>query len=229
MVGKRPKISIEPAVDNGSISYTQELFRKGIHLASLAIPIVYAFITRETALILLLMIFVPAIALDILRYRVPVIGRLVRKLLGSMMRPHELDESRYLLNGATYVLLSALICVVVFPKIIAITAFSVLIVSDISSALVGRKFGTIRFFDKSLQGSVAFVISAWCVVGFTWWLTSAPAAFAVIAAIASVVGAVAEAASTRLRLDDNFSIPLAVGLTMWGLMSILAPTITSVM
>jgi dolichol kinase len=217
--------STSSTLDHGGIPYKQELLRKGIHLASLTIPIIYAFIPRQTALMLLLGLFVPALLIDVLRYRIPALSNWVRRFWGSMMRPHELDASRHLLSGATYVLLSAILCVAIFPKIIAITAFSVLIVADICSALVGRKFGTIPFFDKSLQGSAAFVLAAWAVVAAIWGLTSAPLLYAAIAAVASVVGAVAEAASTRLRLDDNFSIPLAVGTIMWALTLVFAPSL----
>jgi dolichol kinase len=47
-----------------------------------------------------------------------------------------------------------------------------------------------------------------------------------IGAFAAIVGGVAEAASVSLHLDDNFSIPVSVGFTMWGLywlMSLLDP------
>ncbi|HET56416.1 MAG TPA: dolichol kinase, partial [Ignavibacteria bacterium] len=49
------------ALDRGSIDYKSELFRKGIHLCSLSIPVVYYFITRELAL----MILVPLVIISL--------------------------------------------------------------------------------------------------------------------------------------------------------------------
>ncbi len=198
-----------------NISYTQEILRKMIHLCSLSIPIIYSYIDRTTALILLSCIFIPFFGGDIARRFIPALNRLVHRFFGGMMRPHELDEKRFLLNGATYVLLSALLCVIVFPKVIAITAFSILIVSDISSALIGRKFGKTPFFDKSLQGTMAFWITAWGVVGVIASLAHAPLEYVLIGSVAAFFGGIVEAASTRLKMDDNFSIPLSVGCLMW--------------
>ncbi|MCU0427101.1 MAG: SEC59/DGK1/VTE5 family protein [Candidatus Kapabacteria bacterium] len=210
-----PPTQMQHPTTQGNISYRQEIFRKSIHLCSLSIPIIYAFISRETALWLLLAIFLPVLTIDLARHWIPPLERLVRKIFGGMMRSHELAENRILLNGATYVLLSAILCILLFPKIIAITAFAVLIVSDISSALIGRKFGKRRFLDKSLEGTSAFWLSAWVVVGVIWALTQAPWQYAVIGGIATFIGGIVEAASIRLKMDDNFSIPLSTGAVMW--------------
>lgn len=208
---------IQQHISPPDISYRQEVFRKLIHLCSLSIPIIYAFITRQTALVILASLFFPVLVIDLARHWIPALERLVRRVFGNMMRQHELDEQRILLNGATYVLLSALLCVLIFPKIVAITAFSVLIVSDISSALIGRKFGKTKFLDKSLQGTTAFWISSWIVVGTVWALTQAPWQYALAGAVATFIGGVVEAASIRLRMDDNFSIPLSTGIVLWGM------------
>jgi dolichol kinase len=203
------------------IPYTQEIFRKSIHLTSLSIPIIYAFIPRETAVLILTLLFLPTLFLDIARHYSPAIRQFITTFFGQMMREHELDERKILLSGATYVLMSALLCVLVFPKIIAITAFAIMIVSDICSALIGRKFGTIPFLDKSLQGTAAFWVSAWCVIGVIWATTNALWHYALIASIASVVGGIVEAASIRLRMDDNLSIPLSIGASMWLMLFLL--------
>jgi dolichol kinase len=223
---KNPQTDVEisPVAQNQTdfkprqISYRQEVFRKLIHCCSLSIPIIYAFIDRQTALLLLLAVFTPFLVGDVARHWVPALDKFVRRFFGNMMRPHELDDRRFTLNGATYVLISALICVGMFPKIIAITAFTILIVSDVASALVGRKFGTTPFLDKSLQGTSAFWVSAWIAVVVIWRLTGAPWQYALAGAVAAFVGGVAEAASTRLGVDDNFSVPLSVGFTLWGLL-----------
>lgn len=212
-----------------NIAYKQEVLRKMIHLCSLSIPIIYAFIDRNTALLLLTCVFIPFFAGDVARRFVTPLDKLVRRFFGGMMRAHELDDKRFLLNGATFVLLSALLCVFIFPKIIAITAFAILIVSDISSALIGRKFGKTPFLDKSLQGTMAFWLSAWCVVEVIAILSHASWHYVAIGVVAAFVGGVVEAASIRLRMDDNFSIPLSVGSVMWLLALGLEPSVREAM
>ena len=212
---------------SADITYRQEIFRKLIHLCSLSIPIIYAFITRQTAIVILACLFLPVLAIDLARHWIPPLERLVRRIFGNMMRKHELDEQRILLNGATYVLLSALLCVLIFPKIVAITAFAVLIVSDISSALIGRKFGKRKFLDKSLEGTTAFWISSWLVVGVVWALTQAPWQYAATAMVATFIGGIVEAASIRLHMDDNFSIPLSTGIVLWGMIMALGASVQS--
>jgi dolichol kinase len=131
------------------------------------------------------------------------------------MRTHELDVDRRALNGASHVLIAACLSVLVFPKLIAITAFSILIISDICAALVGRRFGSHRFLDKSLEGTLAFAVSAVGVVLVIAHLVSAPVSFTMIGIVAGLVGSIVENISPRLRLDDNISIPCSVGTTLW--------------
>ena len=55
-------------IDNGTIRYKDELFRKLIHLFSLSIPIVYYFISTETATIILGILAAIALFIDMGRY-----------------------------------------------------------------------------------------------------------------------------------------------------------------
>ena len=50
-------------------SYGVEIVRKGIHLFSLSIPVVYYFITKETALAILLPLTALFAGTDLLRFR----------------------------------------------------------------------------------------------------------------------------------------------------------------
>jgi dolichol kinase len=213
----------EPRSD-GQISFASELIRKCVHLASLTIPIVYYYVHRETALAFLLPMALVSIGIDVGRYHIPAIHHLVEKLFDKILRPHERKAG--LLSGATYVLISALICVAIFPKLITLTAFSILIVSDSSSAIFGRAFGKHRFLDKSLEGTLAFIVSAWLVILIVPKAGPMPIEY-FIGAFAAIVGSVAEAASVSLHLDDNFSVPVSIGFIMWGLywlMSLLDPS-----
>jgi dolichol kinase len=203
-------------------SYAVEFVRKMIHLCSLLIPIVYSFISKSATLTILIPLTLAFGVSDLIRIYHPPTRDLYHKLFGWLLRKHERDDNERRLNGATYVLLSACIFVWLYPKVIFITAFSILIISDTLAALVGRKFGKRRFLKKSLEGTAAFFLSALVVVAL------APKADGmwgeyIVAAVASAVGAVAEAWVTWL--DDNLTIPLVVGATMWLLYLAFLPSV----
>jgi dolichol kinase len=203
-------------------SYGTEIIRKGIHLTSLLIPVVYSFVTKETALAILIPLTILFAVSDAARLLVPAVGRLYSRLFGFLLRRHEKNDAGRRLNGATYVLLSATILIIFFPKIIVITAFAILIISDTSAALVGRRFGRHRFLTKSVEGSSAFFVSALLVVAVAPKVAYLPAEY-LIGSAAALLGAVVEASA--LGLDDNLSIPLSVGGALWGMYALFLPAL----
>lgn len=205
-----------------TIEYKNEVIRKLIHLFSLSIPIVYFLISKETALYILVPITLIFLIIDVVRYYNPQVGGLFYTIFGFLLRKHERDEKKKRLNGATNILLSAILCVLIFPKLLFVTAFAVLIVSDISSALVGRKFGKKRFLAKSFAGFLAFLISGFIVIFFTpkveYFITEYLIGF-----VSVFFGGLAE--SSSLKIDDNISVPISIGAVMWILYSLFLPSI----
>ena len=201
-------------------SYGVEIVRKGIHLFSLSIPVVYYFITKETALAILLPLTALFAGTDLLRFRHAALGEFYHRHLGWLLRPHEIDRREPRLNGATYVLLSACICILLFPKLIVLTAFAILIISDTSAALIGRRYGTHRFLGKTLEGSGAFLVTALAVVALSPKLGTSPAEY-LIGAAGAATGTVVESLPTRI--DDNLSIPIAIAAVMWVLYALFLP------
>lgn len=210
-------------IDNGTIQYRDEFVRKLIHLFSLSIPIIYYFIPRNSGIIILSIMTFIALLTEGLRYYVPSFNNFFTSTFGFLLRKHEVDYKRKNLTGATYVLISALICIIIFPKIIFITAFSVLIISDIMAALIGRRYGKHKFLAKSLEGTLAFFVSAILVIFLTPKFLGLPEEY-LIAVFAVAVGAIAENISFGFA-DDNLSVPLSVGLTMLGLYSLILPQV----
>ncbi|GBD06272.1 hypothetical protein HRbin21_00057 [bacterium HR21] len=201
--------------DSRDIPLRSEVVRKAIHLLSLSIPVGYIFVSQRTALTILLPLMVLFVLVDILMHRVHLVRQLYLQLFGFLLRPHELETRRLLLNGASYVFISACLCIWLFPKIIAVTAFAILILADIASALVGKAWGHHRFLDKTAEGSAAFlVVACLTVLALGLWL-GAPWSYFVAGLAGAVTGTLAEAASIRLRMDDNLSIPLSIGAIMW--------------
>ena len=220
-----------PAAKNGrlenleqaaTINFRNELARKAIHLFSLSIPLIYFFISRSLALALLVPLTAAFVGIDLARFYIPIISRWFTRWFGWLLRKHEQDINVKRLNGASHVLISAALCVLLFPKIITINAFTILIISDSTSALFGRRFGRHRFLGKSLEGSMAFFVSAVIVILAAPKVQYVPMEY-IIGIIAAAVGAVVEAAS--VHIDDNLSIPLSVGIVMWGLYVWLLPAV----
>lgn len=138
------------------------------------------------------------------------------KYFGQMLRPHE-KKGKGFFNGATWVLISATICVASFPKIITITGFTILIISDIFAALIGRRFGKHKIFDKSWEGTISFVISAIAIVFLYYNLFNLPFSYLISGVIAAVISGFVELISKVIKVDDNLAIPISVGLVMLAL------------
>ncbi|MBI4534936.1 MAG: dolichol kinase [Ignavibacteriae bacterium] len=203
-------------------SYSAEVIRKSIHLCSLSIPIIYYYITKSTALTILIPLTLLFALTDISRHLHSSIGEFYHKYFGWLLRAHERNQDARRLNGATYVLLSASLCVWLFPKVIVISAFAILIVSDTVAALIGRKYGKHPFLDKSLEGTAAFFVSAMIVVGIAPKVSDLPMEY-LIGFVGALLGALVEAKS--VAIDDNLSIPLSIGGVMWLLYGILLPAV----
>jgi len=206
-------------IDNGTIHYRDEVVRKLIHLCSLSIPVIYYFIPKITAVYILAAFTLVAILLDMSRHLFPQIGKYFNLIFGFLLRKHELDKKKKNLNGATYVFISALLSIIIFPKLLFLTAFPILIISDSTAALIGRKWGRHKFLSKSLEGTLAFFVSASIVVLFTPKLNGSITEY-MIGILATAVGAIVENISHGY-VDDNLSIPISVGFTMWLLYSLL--------
>ncbi len=193
-------------------SFKFELARKIIHLASISIAIIYCNITRELALVLLVPLFSGFLLVDLLKNFIRPLSRWYHKTFAPMLREHELEREHVQFNGATFITLSALLLVLFFPKIIAITCFSLVAVSDTMAALVGKRFGRHTIGEKSLEGSLAFLISSLIIVAVVPRLDL----FAGI--ITALVATAVEALSLRIngfKIDDNLTIPLASALVCY--------------
>lgn len=204
-----------------TIDYRSEIIRKGIHLCSLAIPVIYYFVSQLQALVLLVPVTVAFFVTDVARLFIEPVARWYYRWFGILLRKHEQDMTERRLNGATNILLSAVVCVLFFPKAITVNAFAILIISDTTSALIGRRFGKHRLFAKSLEGTAGFFLSAVLVVLFAPKVTGATGEYLLWIAGAAV-GAVVEASSIK-GIDDNITVPLAISLVMWALYLLFLP------
>ncbi len=196
------------------ITFRAELARKAIHLLSLSIPIAYHFVDKTTALLILIPVALIFTVGDIISKKVAWIGNLVNFFFGKLLRRHEKPDSPHL-NGASWVTISAVLVVAAFPKMIAMTAITILIISDILAAIVGRSVGKHKIYDKSIEGSAAFFFSALAIIVAYYFIYSLPITFLFAGLFASFFATFAELLSNELDIDDNISIPFTAGMVLW--------------
>jgi dolichol kinase len=205
-----------------------ELIRKAIHLCSLSIPVLYYSLSKSTALTILIPLTAGFLIVDILRYYHQPSSKLFHALFGRLLREHEFGKKVKALNGGTYMLVSATICIIIFPKLIVITGFAILIIADSAAALIGQRFGRHKITlgwtrSKSFEGSTAFLLSSIIVVFVTPKVAGMPGEY-IVGMIAAIIGMFAEAFSAEL-LDDNLAVPLSIGFAMWAMYLLFLPNL----
>ena len=183
----------------------KEIYRKSIHISSILLPLTYRYIfhsNRKFIFIFLIPITSLALIIEIMRLEHKTFKRIFYNFFGIMLRKHEIHD----FTGATYLLISTIFCIAVFPKDIAFVALSFLAIGDTLAAIIGIRFGKRKLFgtSKSIEGSLA------CFVG-----TFVFAVFFIHPAIA-LLGAFAATLSefSRVPLDDNIKIPVSSGVVM---------------
>jgi len=192
------------------ITLKHELFRKLLHLASLSIPVLYALTDETITLLALVPVTFIVVVIDLVRSNAKGLNAVITGIFGNIMRAHESLG----LTGASYLLLASCIVIAVFPKNIAITAMAVPAVGDVMAGLIGRSFGRIQFFSKTVEGTLAFIFSGTLVVYLIMNIFQLSLLFFVTGFAATCIASVVEAASKYLHIDDNFSVPIFMGLFM---------------
>jgi len=182
-----------------------EVHRKLIHLSSSVVPLALLILPADTGTALAAAALVGAIVIDLVRLRWEAFGSFLKRYLGMAMRPHEADE----LTGSTFLCLAALVCIVLFPMPITVSALFFLTLGDTAAALVGQRWGRTPLVPgKTLEGTLACLATCTIVVVLMPGIPlTAGLAGAFVATAVELFGTAA--------IDDNFGIPVLSALTMW--------------
>jgi dolichol kinase len=182
-----------------------ELARKALHLATAALPVLWAagLLTTEALRAALGVAVAIALTIEVLRLRHARLAASFTAAVGSMLRPHEARR----LTGATWLAIAMAGVVWLAPPRAALAALWAAAVGDASAAIVGRSIAAWRGHaadGKSLAGFVAALVATalGCrvLVGTTW-------------PVAAALGAVAALAEwPRRPFDDNLRVAGAVAL-----------------
>ena len=195
-----------------------ELSRKSIHIASTIIPLAYYFLPKFWMLLLLIPATLLIVIIDFVRIESFHVGKLFFRFFSRMLRRHEMTT----LTGASYVMVSALICIAFLDKFVAIAALLFLTVGDTFAAIVGISIGRIRIgFGKSLEGSLAFFVSSVIAAKYATsgsFLTLSGELNWEIILIGAFLATILEI--LPLPLDDNLRISVISGIVMQALKSL---------
>lgn len=184
------------------MDFFSELNRKLVHLTSVTIPIGIYFLPKRTSIQLLFLLTVLFLSIEILRMVHRPTSKIFYTLFGPMLRRKE----RFTLTGSTTLLMASLVCVLLFQKPIAVAVLCFLIVGDTMAALVGKSFGRIKVFRKTLEGSLACFFTCLIVV------LAVPRMEFTVGLVGALVATLIEL--LPIPLDDNFLIPILSGAAM---------------
>jgi dolichol kinase len=183
----------------------KEISRKAVHISSLLLPLAYRYVfhsNKKFAFTFLLPLTLLALIVEIARLEHRTVKRIFYNVFGIMLRKHELHE----FTGATYLLISSLFCIAVFPKDITFVALAFLAIGDTLAAIIGISYGKRKLLrtKKSLEGSLACFIGTFIFALFFL--------HPFIALVGAFFATVAEFSS--IPVDDNIKIPLISGFFM---------------
>lgn len=186
------------------IPFAAEVGRKALHLIALIVPLGMELLGQRVALLVVAPLCLLAVSADFLRAHSDGFARFIDTIFGPLMRDEERPPvgTKVVINGATWVLITASILLVLFPVAIAVPSFVMFMVSDAAAALVGRRYGRTHWgrSARTLEGSAAFLVVATGVMAL---FPSIPFWIGVACAVA---GCLAEALPRPL--NDNLRVPV---------------------
>jgi len=200
------------------MTLAREIRRKSFHvLAGMSIPVLYYLflvwqhVTGKPYTYLAKWILAAStaaiLAIDLIRLRHQFFKIIFIDFFGPLLRRHEIST----LTGATYLMLSSTICILVFKSEVAIAAIAFMVIGDALAAIAGRSFGTPVLFGKSIEGTLA-CLAGCLVIGTADVVLPGSNLRLLPMALGALTATAAELAP--FQLDDNITIPILSGLVM---------------
>jgi len=186
----------------------KEIKRKMIHLSAMVIPIGYSFLPYDISLAALFIATAIAVIFDIVKIK----NRSFRLLIYRFFRDMFRHKETHYFNGGSFILFSALICLLVFNKWIAIISLTYIITGDVAAAIVGRLYGKHKVYGKhSVEGSLAFFVAASIASSSLFWIP-----YDVVPVYYRISGALLAALIEMIiiQVDDNLTVPILTGLML---------------
>jgi dolichol kinase len=180
-------------------------YRKIFHLFGSIVAVGYLIIPEKTLYLKILVgVLIPFLLVDIIRLTIPSMNKLFFRIFSRITA----EKDTYQLNGSTYYLISSILAILLFPREIAIAAMLYLSLGDSIAAIIGKRFGKIKIYNKTLEGSLACFLLCFFIslTLFNWKIALVGALSATIVELFS-----SGDFRTLLLFDDNLLIPLLTG------------------
>jgi dolichol kinase len=188
----------------------RELYRKSIHVASVAVPLLVWVLPWEVGMTLLGGAVVVGLVVEWARFPLRWARNHFLRATPHLLRPHE----RTSIAGATHMAIAYLLALALFPRPIAIAAMLYNGLGDAAAALVGKRWGRHRVrWGKSWEGMGAALLVN-LAVGFL--IPGVPVAAAILGALAAAL-----LEFLPLPIDDNPRVTLGGGAVAWGVAALL--------
>ena len=182
-----------------------DYYRKAIHVFSLVIPALYWYTvpSQKTASIIIIFFTLLFTLFDYLRFKSKTTKLFFSLFFDKMLKEHELNGK---LTGASWVMISSSIVILLFSKEVAVISLVFLSIGDTVAGLFGRNYGKIRIGNKTLEGFIAGFFS--CLIISLFYR---PLQFSITAS-GAFFGMLFE--TLPLPFDDNLKIPIASAIAM---------------
>jgi dolichol kinase len=178
--------------------------RKLYHLVGgIGLLSIYSIIGRDRALVFYAALFIIALGIDIIRLTIPSVNNFIFARFGSFIRKNEAHK----LTGTASYILGIGLSLYVFSKPVATAAICFLAFGDVAATTIGERFGKTKIGNKSLEGTVAFVIAALLAGGVLFIIGSGTNPLVMV--LGSLVAAGVELLT--LPINDNLLIPIVSG------------------
>jgi dolichol kinase len=185
------------------------------HMGGLLLVAGYAYLGRRDGLVALLVFLVAVTVLDLVRLRAAKANEFMFTHFRRFIRGNERGK----LTGSPWYASGVLISAYLYDLPILAYAVAFLAIGDVAATNVGRRFGTIKLWGgRSLQGTLGFIVFA-SLAGLVISALFYPLPVWMILLGASVA-AVVEIAP--FGLNDNLTIPVISGGSMWVVVYLLA-------
>ncbi len=188
-------------------NYARNIFH--VSMALVGVLVYELLLTKGQVLLVGGTLLASFIGLDIARRLSPSFNKkLVNGIFGKISRPGEAHH----VPAATWYMGALVLGVALFPQHAIETGTLILGFADPAASLAGKRWGRRKLVgQKSIAGSTAFFVVGTATAAVFLTIVSSglgAAALLGIAAAAALAGAVAEVFSD-VRIDDNFSVPIA--------------------
>ena len=181
-----------------------QLGRKFYHLAGgLGLLSFYYLLGRDRALLFYAVLFVAVLSLDIVRLKTPGVNRFIFTNFRGFIRSNE----EHKLTGTVPYVLGVGATLYLYRTDLATLAICFLVFGDVAATAIGERYGKTKIGNKSLEGSIAFVVSA-VSAGLLFSLAGFPVMHGLMLAGAFIAAGVE---LLPLPVNDNLLIPVVSG------------------